>query len=228
MEHTDAEKGIFRAPFFTTQSRDEWQYNRMYSNEYFRVLNSHHQGHSRDKLPDGNRVQLGKRRRETKEGGCGVAECTGCRACPGSSNRRPCPRGQVIFSFSAGEAVLLEAAIDKEKEADIVTITPIEERKFRSLRKAGVVVKDWDPLAACPDEKCVGMDNSARQDEIATMKETLFIEQKVAESKERPATENRHLMGAEMEQKILQAAKQFIETAGTYATGKSKIECKKK
>ena len=193
MGHTNAEKSIFKAPFFTTQPRDEWQYNRIYSNEYFRILNSHHQSHSQGKSPHGERVQLGKRRRETKEGGCGVAECTGCCACPGSSNRRPCPRGQVVFSFSAGEAVLLEAAVDKDKEADLVTITPIENRKFRSLRKAGVAVKTWDHLAACACEKCVAIDSRTRQNEIAVMKETLLIEQKFAELEERFAKKTSNL-----------------------------------
>lgn len=222
MDHTNAEKSIIKAPFFTTQSGDEWQYNRIYSNEYFRVLSSYDRNHSQGESPGGELVQLGKRRRSKKEGGCGVAECTGCSACPGSSNRRPCPRGQTIFTFSAGESVLLEAAIDKDKEVDLVTITPIDKRKFRSLRKAGVVVKTWDPLAVYACEKCV---DSARQTEIEIMKGALLIEQKVAELQERLAKNTQEIVNAERE---LQAAKQPIVTTEANATRKKKIKGKKK
>lgn len=137
---SQSQTSTMRGPFFTKSGGDEWEYERIYSDDYFRLLNSLNP----EQQSTGQNFKLGKRQREIKGGGCGVDDCTGCRACPGSSGRKLNPRGQCLVVFRVGEAVLVETWVDLDQEVDIVTINPVEIPKFTGLKGAGVYVKRWE------------------------------------------------------------------------------------
>jgi len=136
----------FKPPFFKQQGNDEWAYERMYSDEYFRILNKMNpdaQKKQDEKAPP-DKVRLGKRRAETKDSGCGVVWCTGCQACPGrnlSSTKHP--RGQSLISIGNGDTILVETSVDNWKDTEAFTLNPVTASTREDLMRGGVPFKPF-------------------------------------------------------------------------------------
>ena len=135
-----------KPPFFKKEEKDEWAYKRMYSDEYFRILNK--MNPEAQEKPDEKaafeKVRLGKRKAEAKDSGCGVAWCTGCQACPGRNvSSTSHSRGQTLISMSNGDTILVETSVDNWKDTEAFTLNPVSGSTSKGLRRGRMPFKPF-------------------------------------------------------------------------------------
>ena len=135
-----------KPPFFKKEANDEWAYERMYSDEYFHILNK--MNPAAQQKPDEKvlfeKVRLGKRKTEIKDSGCGVVSCTGCQACPGqNTSTKRHPRAQALISMSNGDTILVETFVDNLKDMETFTLNPVSSSTRKGLREGGMPFKPF-------------------------------------------------------------------------------------
>jgi len=134
-----------KPPFFKKEEKGEWECERMYSDEYFRILNK--MNPEAQKKPEDTpfkKVHLGKRKAETKNSGCGVAWCTGCKVCPGrNGSMTGHPRGQVLVSMSNQDTILVEMLVNDLKDTETFTLNPVSASARERLREGGMPFKPF-------------------------------------------------------------------------------------
>ncbi|KAF8473213.1 hypothetical protein BDZ91DRAFT_789998 [Kalaharituber pfeilii] len=140
----------FSPPFFQEGDLNEWGYHRKYSDAYVLLYNKMIQEknpYETNKL----KVTLGKRGRETKDSGCGVESCTGCRSCPSTDGFTPGCRGQWLFMTISGRKVLIELIVTQPGRTS-TKIRAVDEQTFRALYDLGV--EEWQPAPVVLSHKC--------------------------------------------------------------------------